>query len=73
MPELHGKTQNRHGTRCAGEIAAVANNRCGVGVAYGAKVSGIRLLDGPMTDSLEATAFNKHMQINDIYSCRCEY
>lgn len=69
MPELHGKTQNRHGTRCAGEIAAVANNRCGVGVAYGAKVSGIRLLDGPMTDSLEATAFNKHMQINDIYSC----
>ena len=32
---------NHHGTRCAGEIAAVANNNvCGVGVAYGAKVSG---------------------------------
>ena len=32
---------NHHGTRCAGEIAAVANNSvCGVGVAYGAKVSG---------------------------------
>ncbi|XP_071843732.1 proprotein convertase subtilisin/kexin type 7-like isoform X2 [Apostichopus japonicus] len=71
MPELHpnGKNENRHGTRCAGEIAAVANKKCGVGVAFGAKVAGIRLLDGPMTDSLEATAFNKHMQVNDIYSC----
>ncbi|XP_063959780.1 proprotein convertase subtilisin/kexin type 7-like [Lytechinus pictus] len=63
------QTQNRHGTRCAGEIAAVRNNVCGVGVAFNSKVSGIRLLDGPMTDSLEATAFNKFMYINDIYSC----
>ncbi|XP_072049792.1 proprotein convertase subtilisin/kexin type 7-like [Amphiura filiformis] len=72
MPEVHNKkskTVNRHGTRCAGEIAAVPNNKCAVGVAYGAKVSGVRLLDGPMTDSLEATAFNKHMSVNDIYSC----
>lgn len=32
--------------------------------------SGIRVLDGPLTDSLEAIAFNKHYQVNDIYSCR---
>lgn len=32
---------NHHGTRCAGEISAVPNNVCGVGVAYGAKFSGI--------------------------------
>ncbi|XP_071806358.1 proprotein convertase subtilisin/kexin type 7-like [Asterias amurensis] len=72
MPEVHkedGKSLNRHGTRCAGEIAAVANNKCSVGVAFNAQISGIRLLDGPMTDSLEATAFNKNMHINDIYSC----
>jgi hypothetical protein len=31
---------------------------------------GIRVLDGPLTDSMEAVAFNKHYQINDIYSCR---
>lgn len=31
---------------------------------------GIRVLDGPLTDSLEAVAFNKHYQVNDIYSCR---
>lgn len=62
-------TTNHHGTRCAGEIAAVPNAVCAVGVAYGAKVSGLRVLDGPLTDGLEATAFNKHMQINDIYSC----
>lgn len=31
----------RHGTRCAGEVAAVANNGiCGVGVAYNAKIGG---------------------------------
>lgn len=69
MPNT-AKVSNHHGTRCAGEIAAVANNNvCGVGVAYQAKVSGIRLLDGPMTDSLEAEAFNKKFDINDIYSC----
>ncbi|WAR04967.1 PCSK7-like protein, partial [Mya arenaria] len=60
---------NHHGTRCAGEISAVPNNFCGVGVSYGAQFSGIRLLDGPLTDSLEAQAFTQGFQINDIYSC----
>lgn len=63
------KDSNHHGTRCAGEIAAVPNSHCAVGVAYGAKFSGLKVLDGPMTDSLEAKAFNKNSQINDIYSC----
>ena len=31
--------------------------------------SGVRILDGPMTDSLEAMAFNMKDQVNDIYSC----
>lgn len=31
----------RHGTRCAGEVAASANNSlCSVGIAYSAKVGG---------------------------------
>ncbi|KTF79162.1 hypothetical protein cypCar_00020673, partial [Cyprinus carpio] len=30
---------------------------------------GIRVLDGPLTDSMEAVAFNKHYQVNDVYSC----
>ena len=31
----------RHGTRCAGEVAGQANNtKCGVGVAYNAKIGG---------------------------------
>jgi len=31
----------RHGTRCAGEVAMVANNqKCGVGVAYHARIGG---------------------------------
>ena len=68
-PEADDKDENAHGTRCAGEVAAVPNNICGVGVAYKAKFSGIRVLDGPMTDSLEAMAFNKHLMVNDVYSC----
>ncbi|XP_039987711.1 proprotein convertase subtilisin/kexin type 7 [Xiphias gladius] len=70
MPHPDVNSDNHHGTRCAGEIAAVPNNSfCAVGVAYGSKVAGIRVLDGPLTDSLEAIAFNKHYQVNDIYSC----
>jgi hypothetical protein len=39
-----------HGTRCAGEIVAVANNSdCGVGVAYNAKIGG--RIAGPATCS----------------------
>ncbi|KAK2509681.1 hypothetical protein MC885_011437 [Smutsia gigantea] len=70
MPHPDAENGNHHGTRCAGEIAAVPNNSfCAVGVAYGSRVAGIRVLDGPLTDSMEAVAFNKHYQINDIYSC----
>ncbi|KAJ3591463.1 hypothetical protein NHX12_009408 [Muraenolepis orangiensis] len=70
MPHPDAHSDNHHGTRCAGEIAAVPNNSfCAVGVAYGSKVAGIRVLDGPLTDSMEAVAFNKHYQVNDIYSC----
>lgn len=36
-----------HGTKCAGVIAAKANNnKCIVGVAHGADIGGIRMLDG---------------------------
>ena len=60
---------DQHGTRCAGEIAAVKNNVCGVGVAYRAKVAGIRILSGEITDADEAVALNYAMQENQIYSC----
>lgn len=37
----------RHGTRCAGEVAAIAaNDVCGVGVAFHSKIGGVRMLDG---------------------------
>jgi proprotein convertase subtilisin/kexin type 5 len=39
MPRDNG--DNKHGTRCAGEVAAVAfNNICGVGIAYNASIGG---------------------------------
>ncbi|KAK8229658.1 KEX1 protease precursor [Phyllosticta capitalensis] len=62
-------SDDRHGTRCAGEVAAVKNNICGVGVAYDAKVAGVRILSGGITDADEALAMNYAMNENHIYSC----
>lgn len=37
-----------HGTRCAGEVSAAANNNiCGVGVAYNSKVAGVCHISAP--------------------------
>ncbi|XP_043925907.1 PC3-like endoprotease variant B [Protopterus annectens] len=59
-----------HGTRCAGEIAMVANNSfCGVGIAFNSRIGGIRLLDGPVTDAMEATSLTYNNDYIDIYSC----
>ncbi len=56
--------------RCAGLISAVANNsHCAVGVAHGASVSGIRMLDGTVTDAIEAQSFVYKAHVNWIYSC----
>ena len=42
MPQDNG--DNKHGTRCAGEVAAVAfNEYCGIGVAYNASIGGREL------------------------------
>src|SRR5699024_3190501 len=60
---------NRHGTRCAGEVAANANNSvCAVGVAFNAKVGGIRMLDGDVTDAVEARSLSHNPQHVHIYS-----
>ena len=60
---------DKHGTRCAGEIAAVKNNVCGVGVAWNAKVAGIRILSKQISDADEAAAMNYAFDKNQIYSC----
>ena len=39
QPRYDSSNSNRHGTRCAGQVSASANNRiCSVGVAYNSKV-----------------------------------
>jgi subtilisin family serine protease len=47
-----------HGTACAGLAAGVGNNGIGIaGVAYRARLGGIRLIAAPVTDQDEADAF----------------
>ncbi|XP_043278342.1 furin-like protease 2 isoform X2 [Venturia canescens] len=67
MPRDNG--DNKHGTRCAGEVAAIAFNQyCGVGVAYNSSIGGVRMLDGPVNDAVEARALGLNPDHIDIYS-----
>ncbi|XP_034833385.1 furin-like protease 2 isoform X2 [Maniola hyperantus] len=67
MPQDNG--DNKHGTRCAGEVAAVAYNQyCGVGVAFNASIGGVRMLDGVVNDAVEARALGLNPDHIDIYS-----
>ncbi|KAJ3386568.1 pheromone processing endoprotease [Entophlyctis sp. JEL0112] len=66
LPKLFA---DRHGTRCAGEVAAVRNGVCGVGVAYHAQVSAVRILGDSLTEADEAASINYKMDDNHIYSC----
>jgi furin len=69
MPHYDLTDSNRHGTRCAGEVAASANNSiCSVGIAFNAKVGGVRMLDGDVTDAVEARSLGLRPQHIDIYS-----
>ncbi|KAK6060365.1 peptidase, S8/S53 family [Cooperia oncophora] len=68
-PTPQNNGDNKHGTRCAGEVAAIAgNNYCGVGVAFKAKIGGVRMLDGAVSDSVEAASLSLNQDHIDIYS-----
>lgn len=62
-------SDDKHGTRCAGEVSAVRNNVCGVGVAYDSRIAGLRILSKLISDADEAVAMNYDFQHNQIYSC----
>jgi subtilisin family serine protease/subtilisin-like proprotein convertase family protein len=57
-----------HGTACAGLAAAQTNTKCGVGAAYKATFSAIKLTVSDTTDSQEASALTYKPNNNDIYT-----
>uniref|UniRef100_H3BFU4 Proprotein convertase subtilisin/kexin type 6 n=1 Tax=Latimeria chalumnae TaxID=7897 RepID=H3BFU4_LATCH len=68
-PRYDASNENKHGTRCAGIVAAVANNSyCAVGIAYNARIGGVRMLDGDVTDVIEAKSLSMNSDYVDIYS-----
>ncbi|XP_070619575.1 proprotein convertase subtilisin/kexin type 6 [Erythrolamprus reginae] len=68
-PRYDPSNENKHGTRCAGEVAASANNSiCIVGIAYNARIGGIRMLDGDVTDVVEAKAIGAKPEYIHVYS-----
>ncbi|EDO47326.1 predicted protein [Nematostella vectensis] len=68
FPRYSPDNINKHGTRCAGEVAAIKNTHCGVGVAYNARIGGIRMLDGDVTDIVEGKSLSLKTGYIDIYS-----
>ncbi|XP_066990254.1 neuroendocrine convertase 1-like [Macrobrachium rosenbergii] len=69
-PRYDQQFSNSHGTRCAGEIIMTPNNRiCGVGVAFGASVGGVRMLDGPVSDVVEGLSLEWPVGKADVISC----
>ena len=51
------------------QVSAAANNsECGLGVAFNSKIGGVRVLDGPITDALEAKALSFNRDHIDIFS-----
>eukprot|EP00092_Neocalanus_flemingeri_P004458 GFUD01004797.1.p1 GENE.GFUD01004797.1~~GFUD01004797.1.p1 ORF type:complete len:1325 (+),score=279.92 GFUD01004797.1:106-4080(+) len=68
-PRYDISNTNDHGTRCAGVVSATSNNSvCGVGIAFNAKIGGIRMLDGQITDAVEAKSLSFNQDHIDIYS-----
>ncbi|KAG1667395.1 Proprotein convertase subtilisin/kexin type 4 [Nymphon striatum] len=58
-----------HGTNSAGVIAASRNEFCGIGIAFDAKITGIKLFGSKsLTDSMEAQALSHRLDKIDIYS-----
>ncbi|PFX24918.1 Proprotein convertase subtilisin/kexin type 4 [Stylophora pistillata] len=64
------RSESGHGNSCAGIIAAVANNSfCGIGIAYSARIAGIRILGkNALTDNLKAKGISFKPDYVDIYS-----
>ena len=68
-PRYDFSDSNRHGTRCAGQVAASPNNSlCSIGIAYNAQIGGIRMLDGQVSDAVEARSLSFNPDHVDIYS-----
>ncbi|CAH3171145.1 unnamed protein product [Porites lobata] len=71
VPIPNGRPLTGHGNKCAGVIAGASNNNlCGVGLAYNAKIAGLRIYDKDIrsTDATESGAFSHRTDVIDIYS-----
>lgn len=68
MPRYDPTNENDHGTRCAGLVGAAGQNSvCTIGIAHNARIGGIRMLDGEITDATEAASLTHAEGYVDIY------
>lgn len=68
MPRFDPNNNNAHGTSVAGLIAAAGQNSiCIIGIAYNARIGGIRMLDGKIMDETMARSLSHAGGYVDIY------
>ncbi|KAG7499791.1 proprotein convertase subtilisin/kexin type 5-like [Solea senegalensis] len=67
-PHYSRTADNYHGTQCAGIVVAASNNsQCTVGVSFHARIGGVRMLDGDVTDITEAQSLSFKPEYIHIY------
>uniref|UniRef100_A0A672LU51 Proprotein convertase subtilisin/kexin type 6 n=1 Tax=Sinocyclocheilus grahami TaxID=75366 RepID=A0A672LU51_SINGR len=77
-PRYDFSNENKHGTRCAGEVAAVANNsHCIVGIAYNARIGGMcesvySLLTLPRYHDMPSAIWGRFVQARSCAE-RCKF
>ena len=75
-PRYDPSNENKHGTRCAGVVAAALGNRiCSVGVAYKANIGGLFIALASFilyTDKIDESCYQKHIIILVCVETMCE-
>uniref|UniRef100_A0A1I8JIV9 P/Homo B domain-containing protein n=1 Tax=Macrostomum lignano TaxID=282301 RepID=A0A1I8JIV9_9PLAT len=68
-PVYFNYREQLHGTRCSGVIAMTANNSfCGVGIAFNARISGVKILENDASDLREARGLTHALPRVHVYS-----
>ncbi|XP_033845941.2 proprotein convertase subtilisin/kexin type 5 [Periophthalmus magnuspinnatus] len=68
-PKQTNHISMNHGTQCAGIVAAANSSHCTVGVSFRARIGGINMLSGDVTDVVEAQSLSFKPHYIDIYLC----
>ena len=71
MPRYDYSNENKHGTRCAGEVAAARNGFCAVGVAYNSSIGGEEEGEGDKESRCDKVESISFVRLMDMCNSKC--